>query len=113
MHALSLRPLASFRSLLLACALAVTSVIAPAGVAMAQQPPGEQRNRAMATAQEALLETQQAMVQTAAANESAAGSGSGSSGSSVSGSSSGSSGSGGSQNRGSGTSSGGSSGSSR
>ena len=38
MHALSLRPLASFRSLLLACALAVTSVISPAGVAMAQQP---------------------------------------------------------------------------
>jgi len=38
MHALSLRPLASFRSLLLACALTVTSVISPAGVAMAQQP---------------------------------------------------------------------------
>jgi uncharacterized surface protein with fasciclin (FAS1) repeats len=38
MHALSLRPLASFRSLLLAGALAVTSVIAPANVAMAQQP---------------------------------------------------------------------------
>jgi len=38
MHALSLRPLTSFRSLLLACALTVTSVIAPAGVAMAQQP---------------------------------------------------------------------------
>jgi uncharacterized surface protein with fasciclin (FAS1) repeats len=38
MHALSLRPLASFRSLLLACALAVTSVAAPAGAAMAQQP---------------------------------------------------------------------------
>jgi len=38
MHALSLRPLASFRSLLLAGALAITSVIAPASVAMAQQP---------------------------------------------------------------------------
>ena len=38
MHALSLPPLASFRSLLLACALAVTSVISPASVAMAQQP---------------------------------------------------------------------------
>ena len=38
MHALSLRPLASFRSLLLAFALAVTSVISPANVAMAQQP---------------------------------------------------------------------------
>ena len=38
MHALSLRPLASFRSLLLAGALAVTSVISPASVAMAQQP---------------------------------------------------------------------------
>lgn len=38
MHALSLRPLASFRSLLLAGALAITSVISPASVAMAQQP---------------------------------------------------------------------------
>jgi uncharacterized surface protein with fasciclin (FAS1) repeats len=38
MHALSLRPLASLRSLLLAFALAVTTISSPASVAMAQQP---------------------------------------------------------------------------
>ncbi|MCW8088488.1 hypothetical protein [Sabulicella glaciei] len=39
--------------------------------AMAQQPPGEQRNRAMEMAREALLETQSAMVQASAMNQSA------------------------------------------
>lgn len=69
--------------------------------AMAQQPPGEQRNRAMATAREALLETQQAMAQTAATNQSASGSGSSRSGASASGS--GSSGSGSSRSGGGGS----------
>jgi hypothetical protein len=65
--------------------------------ALAQQPPGDQRNRAMAAAREALLETQTAMAQTAAIDSSAAGSGSnasGSSGSAVGGGSGGGSSSG-------------------
>lgn len=81
--------------------------------AMAQQPPGEQRNSAMDTARKALLETQEVMSQTAAANHSSPRSGSGSSSSGSSNSNFGSSGSGHSQNRGSGGSSSGGSGSSR
>ena len=42
-----------------------------AAQAMAQQPASEQRNRAMETAREALLETQSAMAQAAAMNHSA------------------------------------------
>ena len=49
MHALSWRPLASFRSLLLACALAVTSVVSPASMAMAQQPRADIVDTAVAT----------------------------------------------------------------
>ena len=55
--------------------------------AMAQQPAGEQRNRAMAAAREALLETQQAMTHASTVGQSGSGSsGSGSSGSGSSGS---------------------------